>query len=267
MYRVLAFAAITGCAGADATTLAAMSTPAIPLRGDGLGLTPGESMAFEIRLGDMVAGEVHLAVGEPGTFEGHRALVVTSSAETSGAMRLMRKMVDQATTTIDMASGRPVAVEMRVVTGDKTTVAHATFTDSSANVVYHRDSDPPRTYHVDFGNQAVHDTLSAMGLMRSWRTVPDGTRTVYVVSGRKLWRVDVRKVGTETIGSPLGNRSATHFAGAAYRTRPNLQPETAKPARSFEVWLSDDADRVPLKLTADTEFGNVTIALTDYNRP
>jgi len=40
-----------------------------------------------------------------------------------------------------------------------------------------------------------------------------------------------------------------------------------KPARSFRVWLSDDADRVPLKVTAKTELGDVVMDLTEYNRP
>ena len=195
------------------------STPGAPLRGDGMGLTPGEAMAFEIRLGAMVAGEAHLSVGEPGTWEGHRAVVVTSSAETAGAMRLVRTLIDQATTTIDMDSGKPIALETRTVAGDKTTVAQAKFADTNASVVFRRDGEPnPRSYRVEFGNLSVLDTHSAMAQLRSWRAVAGDLRTVYVISGRKLWRVDLRAVGTETIGSLLGNRSAIHFAGAAFRT-------------------------------------------------
>ena len=40
-----------------------------------------------------------------------------------------------------------------------------------------------------------------------------------------------------------------------------------KPTRTFDVWLSDDADRVPLKMTAHTELGDVAMDLTEYNRP
>jgi hypothetical protein len=32
------------------------------------------------------------------------------------------------------------------------------------------------------------------------------------------------------------------------------------------VWLTDDADRVPLKVVAKTELGEVAIDLTEYNR-
>ena len=43
--------------------------------------------------------------------------------------------------------------------------------------------------------------------------------------------------------------------------------ETDKPMRTFTVWLSDDADRVPLRVLASTELGDVTVDLTDYSRP
>ena len=43
--------------------------------------------------------------------------------------------------------------------------------------------------------------------------------------------------------------------------------EANRPARTFTVWLSDDADRVPLKVSAKTELGEITVDLTDYTRP
>jgi hypothetical protein len=42
--------------------------------------------------------------------------------------------------------------------------------------------------------------------------------------------------------------------------------ESDKPARTFTVWLSDDADRVPLKVSAKTELGDIVMVLTDYQR-
>jgi hypothetical protein len=89
---------------------------------------------------------------------------------------------------------------------------------------------------------------------------------VFIVGGRRIWRIDVTHAGAETIGSALGNRRAIKFNGRSYRVRRNFAPETAKPARTFSVWLSDDADRVPLKVSASTELGEIVIALTDYTR-
>ena len=73
--------------------------------------------------------------------------------------------------------------------------------------------------------------------------------------------------GIESVGSSMGNRRAVRFEGSAYRARPNLTLESQSPTRTFSVWLTDDADRVPLKLVAKTELGDVTMDLTEYNRP
>ena len=57
------------------------------------------------------------------------------------------------------------------------------------------------------------------------------------------------------------------FDGVSYRAKRDLTVESNRPARTFRVWLSDDADRVPLRVTAKTELGDVVMSLVDYGRP
>ena len=35
--------------------------------------------------------------------------------------------------------------------------------------------------------------------------------------------------------------------------------------RDFEIWFSDDAGRVPLKVVAKTDYGDVEMTIVDYN--
>jgi hypothetical protein len=260
---------LAGCAGAEAMTLPVPKPqPATVAPASEVGLNPGESMTFEVRLGGVLAGQAQLAVGEIGEMNGHRAVVVKSRAETAGAAALLKKIVDEATTTIDMDTGRPLKLDTLVEQGGVTTTANATFDGSIANITYTKSDDPkPRTFKVNFGQVTVHDTHSAMAQVRGWRPAPGTTRSVFVVGGRRLWRVDIRFVGTETIGTDLGNRRAIHIDGASFRARANMGLESENPTRTFSVWLSDDADRVPLKMIAHTELGDVTMNLTEYNRP
>jgi hypothetical protein len=232
------------------------------------GFVPGETMAFEVHLSGILAGEAQLAVGEVGEVDGRHAVVVTSRAATAGAAKIVKDIVDEATTTIDVDTGRPLLLDTRVVIDGKSTTARAKFTGSVANVTYQKSDDPAsHSYRVDFGAVTVHDSHSAMAQMRSWRATGGATKQVYVVGGRRLWRVDVNFVGTETVGSAVGNRRAVHLAGAAFRAKPNLTLESRTATRTFDVWVSDDADRVPLKMTAHTELGDVALDLTEYNRP
>jgi hypothetical protein len=269
-------AGVAGCAGAEATTLpAAPSAGARPATATPeVGLNPGETMAFEVRLAGIVAGEAQIAVGELGDYQGRRAVVVKSRAATAGAAALVKHIVDEATTVIDMATGRPLALETRVEQGDSKTTATARFTDNTADITYQRsDENQPHRMRIDFGRGAaaapgvmIHDAHSAMAQIRGWRAAPGTKRTVFVVGGRRLWRIDVTYAGQEAIGSVLGNRRAIRFTGESFRARPDFSPETARPSRTFTVWLSDDADRVPLKVTARTELGDIVMELTEYSR-
>jgi hypothetical protein len=265
--RLALVAALAGCAGAEA---AAPTTPATiaATQQTGLGLHPGESMAFDVQLAGVLVGEAQLAVGEIGVVDGRRAIVVKSRAATAGAAALLRKIVDEATTVIDAESGRPMSVETNVEMGSKRTVATAKFTGSVADVTYSRSEDPkPQRLRIDFGVQTLHDAHSAMAQLRGWKAAPGTLRTVFVVGGRRLWRVDVKYVGEDTIGSALGNRRAVVFDGTSFRAKRDLAVESTRPARTFRVWLSDDGDRVPLKVVAKTELGDIVMSLTEYSRP
>jgi hypothetical protein len=263
--------ALAGCAGAEATTLPAapkaVGSGEIATASNDVGLNPGETMAFEVRLGGVLAGEAALAVGEVGDFEGKKAVVVKSRANTAGAAALLKKIVDEATTVIDVENGRPLKLDTYVEQGNKTTTASAKFIGSIADITYQRSDEAPQSFKINFGAQTVHDTHTAMAQVRGWRPAVGATRQVFVVGGRRLWRVDVKYVGTETVGSALGNRRAIKFEGASYRARPNFKVDDDKPSRTFTVWLSDDGDRVPLKVLAHTELGDVSVDLTDYQRP
>jgi hypothetical protein len=265
---------LAACAGAEATTLPPQQPPHVVPVAEGsaapgeLGLDPGEAMAFEVRLGGVLAGDAQLAVGQIGERDGHRAIVVKSRAATAGVAALVKSISDETTTVIDADTGRPLQLDTTAVVDGTTTTAHAEFTASAANVTYSKQGDTRvRRYRVNFAGQTAYDTHSAMAQLRGWHAHPGATRTVYVVGGKRLWRVDMKFAGIESIGSSMGNRRAVRFEGSAYRARPNLSLESQTATRTFSVWLTDDADRVPLKLVAKTELGDVTMDLTDYTRP
>lgn len=268
MRRAWLLGVLVGCAGADAMTSQPPAPTAVTAEpADTLGLHPGETMAFEVHISGVLAGEAQLAVGQPGELEGRQVIVVKSRAATAGAAALIKQISDEATSVIDVGTGRPISLESLIVNGGKRTTASAKFSGGSAEVTYQRPTDPaPKTQKINFGNVVVNDAHTAMAQLRGWKATRGATRTVFVIGGRRLWRIDVTYAGEQTIGGTLGNRRAIMFEGKSFRAKPNMTIESSKPARTFTVWLSDDADRVPLKVTASTELGEITMDLTDYAR-
>jgi hypothetical protein len=235
---------------------------------EGFGLQPGEAMQFEVTVGGVLAGEAAIAVGTPGEVDGRRAVAVRSKLESAGAAALIKRVVDDATTVVDLANGHPISLDTEVVYGDTHYTASAKFAGSVVDVQWER-KDKPGTgnAHFEFGTKVGHDAHTAMAALRLWRAPSGARRTVWVVGGRRLWRADMTMAGNETIATRLGNRVAIRLDGIAYRAKADLTLDTKRKSRKFSVWLSDDADRVPLRVTAATELGDVVIELTDYQRP
>jgi hypothetical protein len=263
-------AALAGCASADAMASQSPGGAEAVVQPPALGLYPGETMAFEVHLAGVLAGEAQVAVGEVGDVNGVQAIVVKSRAATAGAVALVKAISDEATTVIDVVTGRPLSLSATLSSNGKVSTAAATFAGDgkSASVTYRRPQDTAdKTTIVKFGDREVYDAHTAMAAMRGWRAQKGAQRTVWVIGGRRLWRIDMTYSGEETIGSALGNRPAIVLDGKGYRARGNMAVDENKPGRTFRVWLSDDADRVPLKVTATTELGEVVMDLTEYQRP
>src|SRR5262249_33394109 len=91
--RALSLLVVAGCAadaayhgGAPGTAPDAATAPVASV----VGFNPGESMAYEVTLGGIVAGEAAISVGQPGEWNGHKAMIVRSRAATAGAVDLVK---------------------------------------------------------------------------------------------------------------------------------------------------------------------------------
>ena len=233
-----------------------------------LGYQPGESMTFEVTVAGVLAGEAQLAVGQPGTVDGRRAITVRSRIATAGALALVKSVSDEATTVIALDTATPISMISDVTMSGVVYHADVAFQGRSIQIVSTRsDVKGVRRDHLAVGGALAHDTHSAMASMRGWDAAPGTSRTMFVMGGKRIWKTTVTFDGRETIGTQLGNRAAVRLHGLAWRAHDDLTVDDSKPPREFTVWLSDDADRVPLRVAAKTELGSLLIELTDYQRP
>jgi hypothetical protein len=104
----------------------------------------------------------------------------------------------------------------------------------------------------------AQDLHSALLLLRSWRPRLGELGYFYAVVGRRLWRVDVKFAGPEVITSQGAPRLTQRIDGTSVR----LWQTAESDPRRFSLWLSEDADRVPLSLVADSSVGEVRLTLT-----
>ena len=272
----LALIASTSGCGSAAPALAevaavepATSRPPVALTVDRPFFIPGEQMTWSLSLRGIFGGEAVMAMGEPGYVDGRHVLVVRSRTVTAGAVKLIKEVRDDITTWIDLDSSLPLRIAGDLKFGARETRVATEFTKSGYTVEYqrlNRDNKPRKRAQLVPAN-LTHDTHSLVGVMRAWN--PEvGTRAYfYTVAGRRLWHNSIRFSGRETKRTRMGLYPTMRFDGVATRVNGRLIPDQRKKPRSYTIWFSDDATRMPLLLVARTEYGDVSVELTDYQRP
>ena len=227
---------------------------------------PGETMRFELRMAGVLAGEGAFTTGEPAVVDGHHAIAVSSRINTAGAFALIKDIRDEATSVIDLDTLLPMSTSGEVRFGGKAAHSQATYTGGKALIQHTAAGQDTRSMVYDFRGETVHDAHSAMAAMRIWPAELGSKRVFWVLGGRRIWRAEITVSGREVLGTALGNQAALRFEGVSARARPDMTIDPARPPRTFVVWVSDDADRVPLRIVAHTELGDLVIELVDYQR-
>jgi hypothetical protein len=165
----------------------------------------------------------------------------------------------------------------------KTEIQSAGVVPTSSEYTF-RDGEIVRHYQVDYraggyayvydnggverrtGNNPIpegaepHDMQSSLLLLRAWRPRLDERAYFYVVLGRRPWRVDVTSRGPEMIKVADDPRLTYRIDGVAVR----LDEGPKGASKHFSLWLSEGADRVPVRMVADASFGQVTMTLTAH---
>lgn len=270
---LVAVAAGTGCGARDAgipiqpTTLPVTQGP-VALDEAPPYFVAGESMTWEVTFLGVTGGRARLAVGAPGMVDGHQIVPVAAQAESAGVLAAIKRMRDSVESRIDLRSGLPTLTESEVELKDKTLAVRATRREGQAIVDLvvrrgqAREVKTTRTLPV----VATHDPISAILRLRGFRA-PEGTRAIFhTLGGLRVWRTEVLIAGTEDIDGPLGKRPAVKLVGVSRRMTGQHLDANHK-ARTFTVWFSDDDARVPLKIEAHTELGDIVVTATSHEVP
>lgn len=221
------------------------------------GVIPAETLHADIELFGLSLAKLESSHC-PATPE--QPAIVQTRVEPAALVRAIRRTSGDARTELATDTGAAAASDYNMRDGDL--FRHYRIEHRSGSFAYSYDNGGALSRR---GRDAVpegappHDLHSAMMLLRSWRPRLNDTAYFYVVLGRRLWRVEVSAAGPEVIKTN-GVPQLTHrIDGVGVRL---WQPSEAAPRR-FSVWLSEGAERVPLRMVADASFGQVTMTLTE----
>jgi hypothetical protein len=216
----------------------------------------------------MTLGSYDLAVGEAGDVDGKQAIVVQGHAKSGGLAALVKNVDDTFTSWIDVKTGRPVRwmADEQTNNGQSHEKTDAHFANRSEDVVpVDETADGKQTSEPQKVTlQDVWDYNSFLVALRAWEA-PRGTSVeAEVFRSRYMWHTKVTITGKETLTTELGDFPSLRMAGSSYRVNRDGSRDTSIESRDFEIWISDDAARVPLQTVAHTDYGEVTLSIVEY---
>lgn len=229
---------------------------------------PGEQMTYRISIHGMEVGEMQISIGDPTRFDGKDAVVVQVRSQSSKLLAWLHPFDDTLTSWIDRATGRPLAFQVSELASPQDGDVEASemrFAPGRFAVQGTRRGEPFSEEQVVQGD--AFDIPSMFTFFRSWEDDRGAQVLVDVMRARNAWRAKIAIGGSENLTTALGELPVVRFDGEGHRLRRDGTPDPRSSTRRFSIWVTDDADRVPARMTAATDYGDVEVDLIAYRGP
>jgi len=228
-------------------------------------------MAYALQLQGVDLATLELAAaGEPSELGGKQAIIVQSHAKAVGLVKMVANIDDTFTSWIDAGTGRPLrwtTDEFATHSTDRERT-DADFAARQGNVVpvkFHLNDATPEAEPQVVSQPDVWDFNSFLMVLRAWDPPPGTKITAEVMRSRFMWHVEMTAHGKDKLATALGNMPARRLDGHTYKLDRHGIKAPDSDERDFSIWISDDDGRVPLKIAARTDYGDITLAITDYS--
>ncbi len=189
-------------------------------------------------------------------------MTVTTDTRSRGFVRGLYAFDNHAEVRIDQATGRLDSVKESGADPKHASDSETTF-DYAKRVGHYVDrARPERTADFDIPEGDPLDLISALVQTRDWNLKPGEKRDVLVHFGSDLYEIVITAEGYEEVTTPLGK-----YQTLALVPRMEKNPKGLfKRGGEIKVWISQDANRLPVKMQLVLKFGTATLSLSEYKQ-
>ena len=231
-------------------------------------VTPGEHMTYRLQLQGIELASYELAAGEPSDLAGKPVIVVQSHAKTVGIGALV-KVDDFFSSWIDTATGRPLrwTCDEYASNGndkERTEADLAGRSNDTIPIEFHLNDEPPKPEPQHVSLPDVWDYNAFLIALRGWQGAPGSIVTAEVLRSRYLWHVEMKIRDKSQLHTDLGDLPALRLDGHTYKLGRDGKRYPDSDERDFSIWISNDDGRVPLRVTAKTDYGDIEMSIVDY---
>ncbi len=211
----------------------------------------GERLVFSIDYGPINAGEGVLEVQGLVESQGRTAYQIESRATSNRVFSTFYKVRDRIVTHLDVRRLQALYFSKRLREGSYRKNVEIVF-DQEAGKAYYADG---RVFDVEPG---IQDALSAFYWVRTLDLEAGRTYGVMTHSSRKNYELQVIVHGRESVTVPAGTFDC-------WVVEPVLLDEGLfQHEGKLTIWLSADADRIPVLMRTRVKVGSIDASLTEY---
>lgn len=221
----------------------------------------GEAFTFAVKLlGSVDAGRARLALTPPQQTPSGPVVRVVGESEALGMAKALTDWRQRYQLTLDATTLLPRRIE-QVDTGAHPRQATFVVSGRSFEMTVKK---PSGEWHTQGELQReLLDPMSVLLLLRGLRLHDGDKLTLAVTGGTALYRGVLTVAGRESLQTIYGAKRTIHMLGRGDRLN-EREEVIGKSPWLGELWLSDDAARLPLKISAETILGPAEFTLTSY---
>ncbi|HEY9249400.1 MAG TPA: DUF3108 domain-containing protein [Rariglobus sp.] len=240
--------------------VAAQSAPA---DGQVVLLKPGETLSYRVGWGPLGhAGDIMVTAAAE-VVDGQTRTRMTTTTATRGFVRVIYPFDGEAGMLFDPADGRLLSASASTQGGGSKTKASIAFDYVTGKASYVDHLRPERNTTLPLPDGHLMDMITSLIQTRVWALAPGDSREVWVLFDDEFYPLRITAEREETIATPKGPRKTVLLV-------PRM---IGKPKGMFRrggevhVWVSADADRLPLRFEVKLKVGTAFAVLTDYRPP
>lgn len=240
--------------------LAALASPALGVAPaaacpDHPALVVGERLDFEISWVGIPAGHATLAIEEKIDVGGRPALRLVSTAASNDVVDVFYKVRDRAESVIDCEGRHSLRFTLRAHEGRRRRERDYTFDLIRREATF---GEPGRKVQRFPLQEPVQDPLSSLYFVRTQPLEVGRSLLLRTFEGGRLWELEVEVLRRERVAVPAGRFDTIVV-------KPHLKFEGVFQQKGdVVVWLTDDPQRVPIRMQSKVKIGSVAAELTSH---
>ncbi len=236
-------------------------TVALPASHPDVTWLPPEVLEYEVKWGIMYVGNSTLNLREVVDFNGRPAFHIVSEAKSTPFCDRFYAVRDINESWLDVADMHSLGYSKKLREGqffrDEWVLYDypgKKFLSKTTN------KDGQFTWNGGTIPGSVQDILSSMYLLRS-KDLKVGTEVTLDVNTKQNWPLVIKVIRKKRVDVPAGSFNTLEV-------EPSLRDEGIfiQKGKRLQIWLTDDARRIPVRMSVEVFFGNVTASLSKIGK-